>query len=209
MVRKTGVVKTLSTISLGVVLILFEIWMWTQVPEWQPQITIYILMTAFMFSFGVSKTERAIMNTSFLKAIPKMFIFFVATFLILFGFGKIIGGNALPTIAVGLASVPISLILIHGFIVSVDEELGFRGWLVDNLKRRGMNEKYVIIISSGIFALFHFFMAGGVWILLLPYFILGYIFYKVKMKYSPRTNTANMGVHFGWNVYILAFIEKI
>lgn len=204
MVKKTG--KILKSLSFGVVLILLQIWIYTQIPEWRSKIQIYLLMTAFVFSFGSTITERAFLKASFIKALPKMLLFFIGTFLLLFVAGRLIGGGALSTVAKALTSVPFYLLLIHGFIIAVDEELIFRGWLSDNLRKK-LNEKTTLIITAIVFALFHFFMAGRSWIVIIPYIALGLLFGIIKKKYSPVDNSANIGVHWGWNIFILAFGE--
>jgi membrane protease YdiL (CAAX protease family) len=199
----------IEPLSLGVVLILGMLWVYVNNPLWRPQVIVMMVFTALLFAFGTVRTEKALFRISFIKAIPKLLISSAITLIILISFGLIIKGEGISTIASALISVPTATILIHAFIIAFPEEIGFRGWLSDQLRSRGMRKFNVMIFTSFVFALFHFFMAGGVWLLLLPYFALGIIFFKIKERYSPETNMANTGAHFGWNLYILAFVQRI
>lgn len=196
-------------ISLGFVILLAQIWVYTQIPEWRPQITIYILMTAFIFSFGTWRLERSLFNAKFLKAIPKLFISAVITFSILYIASLFIGGKAIPSITLALASVPVYLIVVQALIVATDESFVFQGWAVDELRRYKLKKQTVYLVAGIMFALFHVAMAGGVWLLLLPYVALGILFLFVRDRFSPETLTAVIGVHFGYNLFILAFGEHL
>jgi len=211
-IKKLSPKKLLTSISVGVVLILLEIWVFTQIVEWRPQIIVYLIITALVFSFGTATTEKALLRTQFLRALPRMFVAFIFTFLILTGIAFVLKGEALPSISTALASVPIALIIVHGFIIAQDEELVFRGWIPDQLRKQGMPETPIMWITSILFALFHWTMAGGfnggttmLFLTLIPYTALGILFYTVGRKYSPQTQQVNAGCHWAYNVFILAF----
>ena len=141
------------------------------------------------------------------KAIPKMLIALAITYGILFVLGTFVLGNQVHLIG-NLAAVGIGLIFFHVFIVSINEELIFRGAVPEALKKAGASITAILITTSIVFALFHYATAGGEILLLPLYFALGIIFYKVKQKYSDKTNMANAGVHAGWNLGIITNLLK-
>ena len=208
--------KQLSRVSLGVVLILFWGWMYLRVPQLFPQnteafraiLTTYILFTALIFSFDAlasRKTERPLFEIGFLKAFPKFLLFAGIGLGVFFLFGLIIKGEALPTIFSAISGIGIGVILLHAFFVATIEEKIFRGWLVNELRARGISRNFVWIFQAVVFAFFHYLL-NGAWLSLVIFIPLGLIFLAVKEKWSPKTDMANSGVHFAWNVFILGFM---
>lgn len=203
----------IGALSVGLVFVLAHIWMLTQVDilfpkdteQWRAILLTYTVITAFVFSFGTFRGAQPLFKVKFFK---RGYVFLLGagiTFLLLYLIGLGLNGGQLPTIWGALAGVPAGVLLLHALIVSVDEELIFRGFLIGELRKTKLDKLTVYITQAVIFAMFHFAMAGGEWLLLLIYIPLGLLFAFVKDKWSPKTNMANMGVHFGWNAFILGF----
>lgn len=210
------ILNQLSKISLGVVLILFWVWMWIKVPQLFPTnteafrniILTYIIFATLVFSFDAissRRTERPLFQIGFLKAFPKFLIFAGIGLGVLFLFGLAIKGDALPTIFDAVRNVGIGVILLHAFFVATLEEKVFRSWLVNELRARRIREGFAWTISVLVFAFFHY-MLNGEWLTLAIYIPLGFIFLVVRERYSPRTDMANSGLHFAWNMFILGFL---
>ena len=101
--------KTLSKISLGIVLILIWMWMYLNAESlfannptlWKDRILVYVVFTAFVFAWdtGVSKeTERPIFEVPFIRAFPKLVVFLGLGLAVLILAGSLFSSNALPTI---------------------------------------------------------------------------------------------------------------
>lgn len=209
--------QTLTKISLGLVLVLVWAFLWVRADVFFPintqiwkvdYILTFILLLSFVFAWDTvsgSKTERALFRVSFLKRFPVFLIAAGISSAILFGFGLLITGNSIATISQAISSVALGVIILHAFMISIGEELVFRGWVPERLLSRGISANTTMIISTVVFALFHAGM-GKSFLTLLTYIPLGIIFYQVKRRYSPETNMANAGVHFAWNLFILGFL---
>lgn len=203
----------MSKISLGIVMILIWVWMWLRVDLLFPVNTLamkdtlltYIIFTTLIFSFNAlasEKTEKVLFKVSFLKAMPKFLLSAGISLVILFLFGLIIKGESLIEIAIAISGIGLGVILLHAVFVSTMEELGFRGWLTNELMARGIRKYVAWIMSACVFAFFHYLL-NGEWLTLIIYIPLGLIFQFVKEKFSPKTGMANSGCHFAWNIWIL------
>lgn len=212
------IIGTISKLSLGFVLILIWGFMWIRADILFPvnteswklgYILTYLVFVAFIFSFDTirgAKTEKALFKISFLKGFGKFLLAGIISLVVLFAFGLLIKGEALNSVSQAISNVSIGVILLHAFMISMFEELVFRGWIVERLKEGGINKRLVMILSSVIFAGFHGFM-GKSYITMLTYIPLGILLFYVKEKYSPRTNMANSGMHFAFNLFILGFLS--
>jgi len=197
--------------SLGIVLVLAMIWVITQAKvlfptnylAWQVRMLILGFATTLVFALSSTKTEKDLWRFSFLKRIHVFVISALITSAILTVFARTISGKSLEAIAEALGGISTGVLLFIGLITAISEELIFRGFLVDKVSKWGYSNLMVAFITSVIFALFHYATAGGKFILLLAYIPLGMLFYTIKVKFSPRTNLANMGVHFAYNLFIL------
>lgn len=211
------IVKTLERLSLGFILVLFWGWLWLRsdllfpvnTNEWKfGYILTYMVFVALIFSFDTirgAKTEKALFRVSFFKRFPVFLISATISLVILWVFGFFIKGGALNSVSQAISSIGIGVILLHAFMVAIFEELVFRGWVVDRLQEQRVRKNVIFILQAIIFAIFHAFM-GKSFITLLLYIPLGMLFMIIKNKFSPRTNMANSGVHFAWNVFILGFL---
>lgn len=197
--------KWLLAIPLGLVIFLAQLWVYVNIEEWRSKIIIYMVMTATLFSLGAWRIEKGLFNRSFIKSLPKFLLFLAITLIPLSILAVIIGGQSLTIIPEALAGISLALILAHILVVSTSETYVFQGMIPEALENRGISKIIVYVLSAGIFAFFHFMTAGGIWILLLPYFALGLIFLYVGRKYTRRTLLASVGCHAGWNLFVLGF----
>ncbi len=213
----TKFLDTASRISLGVALVLIWGWMYIRVDNlfpvntalWQSRLLTYLIFTSIVFSLDAiasRKTEQSLFKAGFLKEFWKFGIFAGISFAVLFAFKFTFQNQALPQIWLSLSAIGLGVILLHAFMVSTIEELVFRGWLVNNLKAQGIRTNIVWFLQALIFALFHFIIGSEITTILI-YLPLGYLFMFIKERYSPLTNMANAGVHFGWNLFILGFLS--
>jgi len=209
--------SAIAVFSVGLVLILTQIWMLTQsyrvyeVPnqeKWISIVIVYLVMTAYVFAFDTAAaktTESQLFKISFIKALPKAIIAFIITGIILYGVGFIVRGD-MPDIKAALLGLPFWVIVLHLLIVATNETYVFQTRIPRELRRKGAGKTLTYISQAVIFALFHFFMAGTVWQVLALYIPLGLLFYYVAEKWSPRTRMTTIGVHAAWNLFVLGFI---
>jgi len=216
MAGSNSIYKTASKISLGVVLVLFWGWMYLRAdqlfptnPEyWKSLVQVYIYFSVLVFGIDTlssRNTERELFKVSFIKAFPKFLIAAGITLVVLFLFGLTFEGGALPEIKMALSGIGFGVILFHAFFVATLEEKVFRGWLWNELLAGGMRREFVWIFVALVFAFFHYLLNGD-WSSLVLYIPLSFIFTYVKLKWSPKTDMSNAGVHFAWNVFVLGFI---
>lgn len=209
----------MSRISLGVVLVLSFAWFYLKAEQlfpsntalWKERILIYIVFTAFIFSWDVvkgSKTERSLFEVSFVKAFPVFLIASVVSFVILSAITVLVKGEALQVIATSLSSVSIGVLIYFAFVVSTLEEKVFRGWLVERLRARKVSKTVIWWIQALVFAVFHALL-GKSFVVMLIYVPLGFLFMWVKMKWSPRTDMANSGCHFAYDLWIISVIQRL
>lgn len=208
-----GAWKVVSRISLGLVLVLVWAWMYLKADQlfpinteqWKDIIQTYIIFASIIFSFNVA-TERPLFEAKFIKAFPKFLIGAGITLVVLFLFGLTFKGDALPSIASAISNVGLGVILLHAFFVATLEEKVFRGWMANELKSRKIRRSIVWIITSVVFAFFHYTVSGEI-LTLWIYIPLGLLFMWVKERFSPKTDMANSGVHFAWNFFVLGFMS--
>lgn len=204
--------KFVDSISIGLVFILAHIWMYTQASvlfpnnalEWQIRIGVYIGITALVFGVSSTKTERELFVGHFFRRLPVFILFSVGTLTLLFLFGKTIEWNGLSAVSGKLADIGLGVILFHAFIVAVDEELIFRGWLNDILGRKTLGIWTRAIIISIVFAFFHYALAGSEPLVLFTYIPIGLAYFFIKEKYGIM---ASIGTHWAYNIFILGFIR--
>lgn len=210
-------------LSVGFVLIIVHAFLFTQADalfptkaaEYKIVIATYAVLVAFIFSFDARssrQTERPLFTAAFfgMQGILKFAIAVSVSLLILIPFGIFIrGGVALGEVYQAVTGVGLGIILLHAFIVSFDEELIFRGFVVNELRANGAKETVVKWTQAIVFAAFHYAVVGGEILLLLVYIPLGLAFFAIREKYSPRTQMANIGAHFAWNFFVLGFVQAL
>lgn len=206
MVKKSVIAK----ISFGAILLIAQAFLLVNAKiffpnntgYWQSVILVYIVLEVLIAS--IPKTRRDIFSISFVKAWPKMLLFAGITFaaLTLFNIVSLGGKFVLPV----LTPIIIGVLLVHGFIVAVVEETIFRDLLLDIGRKIGLAIILIAVITSVLFALFHFGVYGGNWISLSWAFILGIIFFYTARKFGLG---AAMGVHWGYNVWVLGLFPFV
>lgn len=213
--KKSGLWNILSRLSLGLVLVLVWAWMYLRADQLFPYntegfkgiIQFYLIFTAFIFSWDTAvsrKVETPLFEVSFIKAFPKFLLSAGITLGVLLLFLTVYNGSALPTIKDALSNVGVGVILLHAFFVAVLEEKVFRNWVVRQLENSKIPMASVWLIQALVFAFFHYSLNKNL-LSIVIYIPLGLIFMAVRTKWSPKTDMANAGVHFAWNLFILGF----
>lgn len=124
-----------------------------------------------------------------------------------------------------ISYMPISVLLLHMFVVTQIEEILFGGLIFTSIQTRfGLRAAYTITAVT--FAIYHFAKTQGNFIVMLTYIPLRLTFDYVKLngipllssipgigeKFfgpSPYTQQINASVHFGWNAFIIGFINPL
>ena len=153
-----------------------------------------------------------------LKFIPS----FLVTIVFLIAFAKVMGikGSINPLVIVSY--IPIGVLLVQLFVVTQIEEL-MNDAIYDSFQKRS-GHKAANLVSMFVFAAFHGAKTGGNIAVMLIYLPLRYFWNYLKengwpflrdipkigylFQATPDTNQNNAGSHFGWNVFILGFLQK-
>ena len=121
-----------------------------------------------------------------------------------------------------IAYMPISVLLVHLFVVTQIEELLFGGLIFTSIDKK-YGQRAANIITIGLFAIFHYAKTGGNWLIMLTYIPLRYWFNYVRNNgtpslnnispimfgATPRTQQANCSWHFVWNMFVLGFVKPM
>ena len=196
--------RKLSAISLGVVILLVQLWMLVNTDvlftenarQWKDVILVYLILQVTVFA--IPDLRSKLLDTPALKGFLKVLVFAVITIALLSMSLTFLRSSSLA----GLSRGVMSLIILHGFIVAVIEENIFRHWL-------GKVRRWGNIRQAGIFAIFHYSVYSGNLFSLAFIFLLGLALFWVKMKWSPKTDLANIGVHWGYNVFVLGLLPLL
>lgn len=115
------------------------------------------------------------------------------------------------------------VVIIHAIVIVQVEEILFGGLFYTAIQKRYSNTTANISTIIG-FSLFHFAKTGGNILVMLTYAPLRYIFNYTRNNGipgfrsipgigekwfgpSPNTQQTNSGVHFGWNAFVLGFLQ--
>lgn len=204
-----------GAITIGLVLVLIQAFILvnvgklfpTDTERWRTILFTYTILTAFVFSWGAVRSEKGLFQANLFKALPKLLLSAGVTFIILFALGYVLKGNELPSVRQAIAGIGIPIIIFHCFIVAFNEELIFRGFFVDELRSRRLREGAVKWTQAIVFALFHYGVTGGAWLVMVLYVPLAFVWLYLRDRYSPLTNMANIGSHAIWNIFILGFLS--
>jgi membrane protease YdiL (CAAX protease family) len=146
--------------------------------------------------------------------VVSIFLIFVKT--LIKGAGSISVFNA-------LSNIPVSVLLVHLFVITQIEEIMFGGLLYTAIQKKNGNTQ-ANIWTAAIFSFFHFAKSGGSLAILITYIPLRLWWnytrnngtpYLNKIPIigqrlfgpTPYTQQANAGAHFAWNAFIIGFIE--
>jgi membrane protease YdiL (CAAX protease family) len=208
--------KIISRISIGLILILFWVFMYVKAPQLyangealQKTMLVYMIITALFLGWDTlssRKVEEPLFRESVFRAIPIFLIFFVIGFALLFIFGLFVNSSAQTDIYKAVSGIGSGLIILHLLFVSTMETLIFQRRVPVELQSRGISKNMAWFISALIFAFFHFTLSATYYQLLI-YIPLHYLFMWVGTKYAPRTFVSAMGIHSAWNFWILGFFS--
>ncbi len=191
----------IKKISLGVIFLLAQMFMFVNAPLffgsqadfYQKVITIYMIMLVTIFALPDTRLKLFSQKISTLWTFV---IWFVGSVFFLSIAGALFGGDIYKSFTIGAGSL--SMVIFHFIIVAFVEEFFFREFL---MKRIG------IIWSSLAFGLFHFVAYGFVWGNIIYASFMGVVLAFIKIKFSPKSNMANIGFHAGYNVKALGFLK--
>ena len=186
----------LKGFSLGLVIMLVQLWFLVNVStffptnpaKWQNLLLVLLMMQATVFA--VPDLRSKLFNFSFISEFPRLIMFLILGILVT-GFIVKSTGVGVPAI---LAGVSVGVLIVHGFVVGVVEEFFFRDFL---LSRVGM------IPANLLFGSFHWVAYSGNLVTMLVAVGFGFIMTFLKLRFSPQSNSANIGFHWGWNVALL------
>lgn len=201
---KLGLSK-ISNISLGLVILLIQLFMFINTklffPEntayWHDIILTYLVVVAVFFALPDFRSKM--FNVRFIDAIKSYFLSFVITLVFL---GLIAGILSLTDIfKINWSSIPLGIIFLQVFVVAVIEELIFRDTM----------PKLVGVVTANIlFAVFHWQVYQGNYLSLVIAFIAGLMFTYLRMKSpNPEGNELNIGAHAGINLYLYGIWQTI
>jgi len=194
--------------------------------NWKDNYLIYLLFFAITGIVGLVVAPKVLIElakASYWKAFLTRFIPAAAVSVIIFAFIKLItsGFDSINPLD-SLQYVPFHILVFHVFVVAQVEEIMFRGVLFESIASRS-GLAVASVLSSIVFAGFHFYSSGGSAIIMLTYIPLGLLFTYIKLNGFPLlkdingigkyfqatryTQQANAGVHFAWNYFVLGFVR--
>ena len=175
--------------------------------DWFQKSLIYFVLTIGVFAWDNASTrkfEQTLFRKSFISIVPKFLLFAGLTYGLLFFTKLLIQPEILDQILQRvIGDVPLYVALYHGLIVGVNETLVFMVFFADQFRSRGLSKNSTYIFVGLLFALFHFWLVGGVFLLLLPYIPLGIIWLWMRWKYGWEAAAGSHGL--GYNPFILGF----
>lgn len=185
-------------LSLGFVIMLIQLWMLINIKilfgeNYQdnfPMLVTYLIFMVVILSYEGIRNE--LFEYQFRKNIIKIILWFIGSLFILslVKYLLIIPLLGMDTgISLGVSAI---VIFVHGFYVSVIEEIVFRNYLAERIGHTWANV---------IFAVFHWAVLGGNLISMFFMFLLGMTFSFFKKRFSPKSNASNVGIHWAWNIF--------
>lgn len=199
-----NVFRRLSGISLGIVVLLVQLWVFVNIdavfPQnsdfWREVILVYLVLQATIFA--VPDLRSKLLTVAFLPAFIRIVFVAALTVTLLAGAGSFFVNAEYAKAVAILNKAAVGVIIIHSFYVAVIEELMFRDWL---------GQKLGMILSSFIFAAFHWVIYAGNYISLAWAFMLGIAFFQIRKRFSPQDNSVNIGAHAGYNLFVLGVFQ--
>jgi len=233
MARDSSIWKAITGASFLVVLVLLLIFLYAQsftpsaiFPEdtinWNKILTGYLVifaLTLIVTSIVARDVVLAMAKANYWRSFLTKFIpSAIFTSIILIILKGILKGIDSINIFQFVAYMPIPVLLVHLFVVSQIEEIMFGGLIYTSIFNRA-GHKSANIITIFLFAIWHFAKTGGNWIIMLTYIPLRFSWNYIRNygtpglnKWSPnlfggtpRTQQANAGSHFGFNMFAIGF----
>jgi membrane protease YdiL (CAAX protease family) len=235
---KQGLFRTIAQSSLlyGVVLGLIFLYAYTATPSqifpsneaWNLILGIYIgtftlaLLTCLILA---PKVVRGLATAKYWESFFKKFLPKAVFWSIVLIFFQVITTAIFKTQGAGILNplqyintVPLSVLLIHLFVVSQVEEFIFGGLIYSVAENKGTRFT-AEIITIVLFSLWHLAKTQGNIIIMLTYIPLR-LWWNYERNHgtpylnkiipslfgpSPRTQQANAGAHFAWNLFVVLF----
>lgn len=187
---------------------------------WNRVLTVYLLSFALVLILGFIFAQDVIRNLA-TATYWKAFVFSflpnaLVTFLTLFLLRGFIKGTESLDIFSTIAYMPLSVLLVHLFVVTQVEEIIFHGIIYQSVKRSS-GEGSARTIELLLFSIWHFAKTGGSFIAMMTYIPLrlwwSYIsehgtpvLRDVAPRFfgpTPKTQQGGAGAHFGWNLFVI------
>lgn len=229
------ILKFVASISVGIVFIGFwlfllfnaETFVKVNVETFRDTMYKYIIATTLVFSldtYSRYKTERGLFSLSLVKGLPKYLAVFTVVLIGLRLGGGLIRGVNFPSILTLLSADFVPIIIAHALIISVSEELIFRGFFTRELLSMKLRLWQVAIITSIAFGIFHWSVDYGSWASIGVHSLMGLGFFyvnwyglplfnkipKIGEKYfgsSRDTTVTSSATHSAWNLFVLGFLR--
>jgi hypothetical protein len=194
---------------------------------WNRILTVYLVVFSLVL-IGIMiysrKTLKALVTANYWRSFLVSFIpNFIISTIFLLALKFLLKGADSINIFSAISQIPLSVLFVHLFVVSQIEEIMFKGLIYNSIVDKTNNRKTANIVSTFIFAIWHFAKTGGS----LPAMIT-YIPLRLWWNYSsengtpflrnirigkyypfsatPKTCQAGAGQHFAWNLFIIGFI---
>jgi len=238
MPKGSGVIRTIAKSSLlyGVVLALIFLYAYTASPssifpnneDWNLILGIYIgtfTLALLACLILAPKVARSLATANYWSSFatrffPKAIFWFVVLFLFKIIFEVIFKGQGLEVLNLFqyVKNVPLSILLVHLFVVTQVEELIFGGLIFTISESKG-SRFTAEIITIILFSLWHLVKTQGNIISMLIYLPLR-VWWNYERSYgtpylneisprffgaSRRTQQSNAGSHFAWNFFVVLF----
>jgi membrane protease YdiL (CAAX protease family) len=167
------------------------------------------------------RTIKKLAQANYWKATLTRFIPAAIVWIVIFTLVKtIFTGLNHVDILKSIAYLPIGVLLTHLFVVDQIEELLFGGLIYTTIEEKS-GRKAAGWTTVILFPLWHLVKTGGNIILMLTYIPLRLLFnyqrnfgtpglnklFPSLFGNSPQTQQSNAGAHFGWNYFVVTFIE--
>jgi len=240
MARNNNIIGAISGASFLLVLLGLLIFLYAQsftasaiFPQdaelWNKILTGYLLIFALVMIGAivlVPEVVRSLATANYWKSFLFKFIpSALVTTLILILIKSLLKGTGSINIFSAISYIPISVLLVHLFVISQIEELMFGGLVYTAIEKK-FGTTPAEVISIGLFSIFHYAKTGGSLVVMATYIPLRYVFnytrnngYPLLNKIpgigqklfgaTPRTQQSNAGMHFGWNMFVLGFLKPL
>lgn len=191
---------------------------------WNKILTGYLVIFALVLivtSIIAKDVIKALATANYWEAFFMRFIpSAIVTSIILILIKAVLKGVGSVNIFQAISYMPWTVLLVHLFVVSQIEEILFGGLIFTVIEKKS-NSKIANIITMIAFGIWHFAKTGGSWVLMLMYMplrlwwnynrshgtpLLNKVFPKIFGP-SPLTQQSNAGAHFGWNAFVIGFVE--
>jgi membrane protease YdiL (CAAX protease family) len=223
---------TRASFLLGLVLILLFLYAQSFTPSWvfPKNTTVWNqILTGYLIFFAITLITLSIIkreivlklaSANYWKSFTLRFIpSALVTSIILILIKGLLKSTESIDLFTAIAYMPLSVLLVHLFVVSQVEELLFAGLIFGTIADK-FGETSANIITMVLFGVWHLAKTGGNIIAMAVYMPLRY-WWNFLSRHgtpylnrwprffgpTPSTQQANAGSHFAWNLFVIGFIE--